>query len=171
MEIEAASVDWVVAVINRYSPQTRHAAGEEHLPFPALTALPPGPAASVNLPDLVDMAQRLWPVFGEVDQAARSHRLNELVRAAAISPSFKADGTLAWYTLSPMQVPFANCIATVLDLVIEDGWSRIGTCAGEDCLDVFVSRSGRGSRRIYCSSTCLNRGRVRAFRARQRYER
>ena len=48
----------------------------------------------------------------------------------------------------------------------EHSWLRVGTCAGDDCVDVYVDQDGRGARR-YCSATCLNRARVRAYRSRQ----
>ena len=46
------------------------------------------------------------------------------------------------------------------------GWERIGTCIGRDCVDVYIDQHGRSPRR-YCSVTCLNRGKVRAYRARK----
>lgn len=49
----------------------------------------------------------------------------------------------------------------------EHGWRRLGLCAGDDCQDVYLDEAGRGTRR-YCSATCLNRARVRAFRSRRR---
>jgi hypothetical protein len=41
------------------------------------------------------------------------------------------------------------------------GWSRLGICAGDDCLDGYLDEAGRRTRR-YCSVTCLSRARVRA---------
>ncbi|WP_460753600.1 CGNR zinc finger domain-containing protein [Nocardiopsis oceani] len=110
------------------------------------------------------VAERLWPVFGTDGDTQRARRLNDLAGTVGLAPRIRADGTLAWVGSSG---ELARCVVTLIESVVSHGWEASGTCAGDDCVDVFVRTSGRGSRR-YCSPTCLNRSRVRAYRARQR---
>jgi predicted RNA-binding Zn ribbon-like protein len=58
------------------------------------------------------------------------------------------------------------CAVSLAEMVTRQGWNRIGTCAGRDCVDVFIDDRGRTARR-YCSPSCLNRAKVRAYRARE----
>lgn len=145
----------LVVLVNEFSPQARAAAGEQDDPYPE----PP-----VAVEDPQALAERLWPVFGADDDAARARHLDALVAEVALTPRIGADGTLTWTGTDGV---LTGCVAALVDLVAAHGWTASGTCAADDCVDVFVRTSARGGRR-YCSPTCLNRGRVRAYRARQR---
>jgi hypothetical protein len=159
MNVEATPVEQMVAIINEYSPQTRAAAGEQASPFPEPPVVP-----DRDRQELVAVAEQLWPVFGTDDNAQRARLLNTFVRHVGLAPRLRADGTMAWVGSSG---ELTRCLITLLEIVASYGWSAISTCAGDDCVDVFVRTSGRGGRR-FCSTTCLNRNRVRAYRARQR---
>ena len=160
-------IPWVLQLVNSFASDPRAAAGEEHTPYPP----PPEPARSAGLtvPDLVGLADRIWPVFGAATDHDRAAALNALLDGATLAPRIHPDGSVGWTgpAVGPAAALPARCALALFDAVREHGWSRLGVCAGEDCVDVHLAASARGGRR-YCSATCLNRARVRAYRARQR---
>jgi predicted RNA-binding Zn ribbon-like protein len=122
--------------------------------------------------ELTAIAERLWPVFGAPTLNARVKHLNGLLLRTSLSPRFGEGGALEWTTRerSLGRRLLAGCTATLLELVNTHGWQRLRTCSADNCQDVYADTRGRGSRR-YCSHTCLNRTRVRAYRSRQRTSR
>ena len=167
VNVEPPSVPWLVHLINGYAPQPRHAAGEDRAPYPDLTSDPPGIEAMTKR-DLICIARRLWPVFGTVSDTERATLLNDLLEDAALSPRVDEHTTVSWTTSGVgARLLLAGCVVALLEATQAHGWQRLGTCAGDACVDVYVDEIGRGTRR-YCSTTCLNRARVRAYRSRQR---
>ena len=160
---------WLIELVNEYAPQTRTAAGEERDPYPNLSSHLDAPRiGTVTERRLVELAERLWLVFGGAAQSERVEQLNTLLRETALSPKLDDQGALGWTSRHRSQsaLLLAGCTATLLDLIGTLGWQRLGTCASDTCQDVYADLTGRGSRR-YCSHTCLNRTRVRAYRSRQ----
>ena len=168
--IPAVQLPWLVRLVNAYAPAPREAAGEDHDPYPDVMTDPPAPhIPGVAQQDLISVAHRLWLVFAAVSAAKRTAAFNEILDDAQLSPKVNERGELFWMTSRTDSEPLllAGCAATLLAATQEHSWRRVGTCAGDDCVDVYVDQDGRGARR-YCSATCLNRARVRAYRSRQR---
>lgn len=160
---------WLTELVNEYATETRLAAGEESDRYPDLSNHPGAPRIVTPAEQqLVEVAERLWPVFGAAALRERLEQLNVLLREAALSPKLDDQGAPSWTTRhrSPSALLLAGCTATLLELIRTHGWQRFGTCAADNCQDVYVDLTGRGSRR-YCSHSCLNRTRVRAYRSRQ----
>jgi hypothetical protein len=164
--LPAVRLDWLVDLVNEYGTQPRAVAGEAGQPFPTLIDAPP-PAAGLGSEELTALADRCWPVFAEPAPALRAALLNDELTAARLSPVATTGGDLLWLTghSSSLYVLAAGCASALLAAVTRFGWDRLGICACADCVDVFIDQRGR-TRRLYCSPTCLNRARVRAYRAR-----
>jgi|HubBroStandDraft_1064217.scaffolds.fasta_scaffold296635_2 predicted RNA-binding Zn ribbon-like protein len=163
----AVPVHWLVEVVNEYGHRPRAEAGESAHPYPALTQGRPPQAARLTEAELTALADRLWPVFGAPDPAARVTALNSLLSAAKLTPEIDGHGDQAWRTshTEAAQIIAAGCAVTLLDSVSRNGWHRLGICDGADCVDVYLDEHGRAPRR-YCSAGCLNRARIRAYRSR-----
>jgi len=166
--VAPVGVDWLVLLINGHAPQAQEAAGDDAVRperlDPDLLAL----AAEVRDDEKRRLAEDLWPVFAGPTLDQRVAALDDLLAVLELSPHADADGLLTWSTTldKPADLLSASCIVAVLVVVTTYGWTRLGACAGCDCVDVYVDRARRGARK-YCSATCLNRAKVRAFRARQ----
>jgi predicted RNA-binding Zn ribbon-like protein len=167
--VPAVPLSWLVRLVNEYAPAPREAAREDHDPYPEVMTDPRAP----HLPrmaqqDLISLAHRLWLLFAAVSEADRSAAFNDILHDAELSPKVNERGELFWMTSRTDSKPLllAGCAAALLAATQEHNWRRVGTCAGDDCMDVYVDEDGRGARR-YCSATCLNRARVRAYRSRQ----
>jgi hypothetical protein len=162
---------WLVSLINEYGLRPRAEAGESDAPYPDLTDLEPTLALAIDQTDRVLLAERLWPVFGEPSPTGKAAALNGLLAAASLTPVIGGDSDSSWFTghSQAREIIQAGCAVALLDAVRARGWSRLGTCAGDDCLDVYLAQEGRRPRR-YCSAACLNRSRIRAYRARRKRE-
>lgn len=165
--LPAVRVDWLVDLVNEYGTRPRAVAGEADQPFRGLSNSPQV-AAGLGHAELTSLADRLWPIFGEPAPAARAGLLNAELAAARLQPVTAAGGDLQWLTGhdSPLPALAAGCAICLLAAVDRLGWDRLGSCAGADCVDVYADQQGR-TRRRFCSAACLNRARVRAYRARQ----
>lgn len=161
-------LQWLVTFINDYAAQPRDTAGESGQPYPDLTGGEhPAVASQLDAIALAAIAGTLWPVFAATGTGQKAAALNRLLRDAGLTPSITPDGQLSWTTRHRAAAPVlaAGCAVALLGAVESVGWDRLGTCAGSDCVDVYIDRRGRTPRR-YCSPTCLNRARVRAYRTR-----
>jgi predicted RNA-binding Zn ribbon-like protein len=168
--VPTVSLPWLVELVNEYAPQPRAAAAEGDDPYPDLSVRPDAPALPrLGTRDLVEVAERLWPVFAAAKRRDGPRRLNTLLAACALSPRLDESGEPCWATKQRdgRALVLAGCTASLLRAVERYGWERLGICAGADCADVYIDLTGRGSRR-YCSHGCLNRARVRAYRSRER---
>jgi CGNR zinc finger len=168
--IPVVPLPWLVRLVNEYAPQPREASGEDHDPYPDAMTDPLAPRISrVSQADLICVADRLWLFFAAVSESERAALFNDMLHDAALSPQVNEHGELLWTTrhIDSRPLLLAGCAAALLAAAQEHNWRRLGTCAGDDCVDVYIDEAGRGARR-YCSATCLNRARVRAYRSRQR---
>lgn len=168
VSIESVDVEWLVLLINGYGPQAQQAAGADAVPAAAVDEDQPAVAARVTGADKRRLAGDLWSVFAAPEPDQRAAAFGELLAVSELSPHVGAAAELTWSTPrdDPAHVLVASCTLSLLDAITAHGWARLGTCAGCDCLDVYVDRAARGRPRRYCSPTCLNRAKVRAFRAR-----
>lgn len=166
--VPTVASEWLVLFVNGYSPQARAAAGDDAVPAEAADEAQCAPSALATAAEKEQLAGRLWQVFNGPARELQVEVLDALVVDSRLTPFVDAGGRLTW------NAPFesaagrlaAACTACLVDAVATLGWGRLGTCGGRDCLDVYLDRAGRAPRR-YCSPTCLNRAKVRAFRARR----
>lgn len=166
--VTPVSAEWLVVLVNAYSPQTVAAAGRDAVPTECADRAQPAIAARVTGAAKAHLGEALWPVFAGSPSGVRIEALDALLATASLSPRIDADGQMAWTT--PQKGPAgrltAACAVCLLDVVSTYGWARLGTCDGCDCADVYVDSARRAPRR-YCSTTCLNRSKIRAFRSRK----
>lgn len=164
---------WLVTFVNEYADQPRREAGESGQPFPGLTnGEHPTVAAQLSAAALAEIASALWTVFAAEGAAAKAAALNRLLSGADLTPAVTAEGQLRWTTghRTAAAILIAGCAIALLGAVESVGWEKLGTCAGSDCVDVYIDHRGPTPRR-YCSPTCLNRARVRAYRNRHQASR
>jgi CGNR zinc finger len=162
--VSRTSTTWLLRLVNGYTPAVRQVAGEADQPHPTLEPL------ELPLPDrddLTSIAEAHWQVFAESEPTRRAALLTELLEHSQLSPLITPAGQLEWTTRRQETAGrlAAACTVTLAEIVQDLGWDRIGICGGSDCIDAFVDEGGR-SHRIYCSTTCLNRAKIRAYRAR-----
>lgn len=168
--VPVVSPPWLVGLVNEYAQPAREAAGEEGDPYPDVMSDPIAPhLRRVARRDLITVAERLWLLFAAESDVERAALLNDMLDDAQLSPGVDEGAALVWRTrrVDAGGLLLAGCAALLLGVVQELGWDRLGMCAGYDCLDVYLDEAGRGTRR-FCSATCLNRSRIRAYRYRQR---
>jgi predicted RNA-binding Zn ribbon-like protein len=171
-------LDTLVDLVNGWGDPPRLEAGEQDCPYPPLDSMCGRlgvPADSRPRTDtaLVDVANRLYPVFAASDVATRVDTVNRLLAATNIQPVLSsADGRVeaSWAVADSGQAVLgAAAVALRRHLADHSGdraVDRLGLCEGRRCADVFVDASPGGHRR-FCSVTCQNRARVAAFRARR----
>jgi predicted RNA-binding Zn ribbon-like protein len=116
--------------------------------------------------------RRLW----QLDEDGLAEEVNAMLREASALPQLvRHDGwgyhvhaTAPEATLAErMSVEAAMALT---DVVRQGELDRLLVCDAEGCEDVLVDLSKNGSRR-YCSTSCLNRTNVAAFRARRAHAR
>lgn len=113
--------------------------------------------------------RRLWEL-GE-DELVR--QVNAMLRDAGALPQLVRHGEWPYHLhATPAHAPLADRMAVeaamaFVDVVRQGELDRLRVCEAADCRDVLVDLSKNRSRR-YCSTACLNRMNVSAFRARQR---
>lgn len=167
--VQPVRLDWLVLLVNAYAPQTRAVAGNDAVSVDRVR--PDQPAMAEGLPDGEKrrLAETLWPVFAGSNPDAQAAAFEKLLVTITASPHIGPDGTLTWTTPldQPADVLAASCIVSLLEAITAYGWARLGTCAGCDCVDVYLDSLARGKPRKFCSTTCSNRAKVRAFRSRQ----
>jgi predicted RNA-binding Zn ribbon-like protein len=153
---------------------------EAGLPAAATAALRAGrpDARDVTLPEareLAGFAMAFRVVFaavasGDVDTAAR--QLNELITVTGAHPRLDRHDGEPWHlhfhgTQDVLTTGWAAGCATGLAVVLgSELHGRIGVCTARRCDRVYVDTSRNGTRR-FCSTTCQNRVKAAAFRARQ----
>jgi predicted RNA-binding Zn ribbon-like protein len=143
----------------------------------ALTSANPGiqiPTAA-EAADLAVVAGRLRAVFdtvdrGDVDGAAT--RVNTLLAETGARPQLDRHDGEPWHmhfhaSTDSLADGWAAGCATGLAIVLgTEMYDRLGVCTAPRCDRVFVDVSRNGTRR-FCSTTCQNRVKAAAFRARQ----
>jgi predicted RNA-binding Zn ribbon-like protein len=99
--------------------------------------------------------------------------LNGILRATRALPQLVRHDDWEYHLhATPPEAPLADRMAVeaamaLVDVVRQQELERLRVCDAPDCDDLLVDQSKNRSRR-YCSSACLNRVNVAAFRARQR---
>jgi predicted RNA-binding Zn ribbon-like protein len=126
-----------------------------------------------DLDEVRGLRSELREVFAADAADSAAAALNRLLSRSEIRPQLSDHDGHTWHL--HVTAPEAGVVghlravsALGLSLVLaEHGWHRLGQCAEQTCVEVFVDTSKNTSRR-YCSEICANRANVRAFRARTR---
>lgn len=133
------------------------------------------PAAASEAADLAGTAAQLRAVFdavdaGQFDEAAG--RVNKLLTATGARPQLDRHDGEPWHlhfhgsTDSLAQGWAAGCATGLAVVLGTDSCDRLGVCTAPRCDRVYVDTSRNGTRR-FCSTSCQNRVKAAAFRARQ----
>lgn len=178
----ADALDAAVALANAFGTRERHGKpapdldddGKRETIFEALrlvTKLDP-PVGDAD--ELARGGQRLYAalallVDGELDQAAET--VNALLRATRAEPWLVRYGDEPWHLYfgdpgrETAERWLADLATAVAMLAGGDGLSRLRRCEAERCDLVFLDTTKPGTRR-FCSTSCQNRTKVAAYRAR-----
>jgi predicted RNA-binding Zn ribbon-like protein len=125
--------------------------------------------------ELADFAWALRLVFadvaaGRLDQAA--WQVNGLLASTGARPMLDKHDDEPWHlhfhgaTDSLVTGWEAGCATGLAVVLGSDLHGRLGVCTADRCDRVYVDTSKNGTRR-FCSTTCQNRVKAAAFRARQ----
>jgi predicted RNA-binding Zn ribbon-like protein len=125
--------------------------------------------------DLADTATRLRAVFAAVDAGmldVAASQVNVLLAATGARPQLDRHDGEPWHlhfhgsTDSIAQGWAAGCATGLAVVLGTDMYDRLGVCTAPRCDRVYVDVSRNGTRR-FCSTSCQNRVKAAAFRARQ----
>ena len=133
------------------------------------------PVTAEAAADLAGTAADLRAVFdavgrGDLDAAAR--QVNALLAGTGAHPQLDRHDGEPWHlhfhgrTDSVAQGWAAGCATGLAVVLGTDLYDRLGVCTAPRCDRVYVDISRNGTRR-FCSTSCQNRVKAAAFRARQ----
>jgi predicted RNA-binding Zn ribbon-like protein len=131
---------------------------------------PPGTREREQLADLRRLLRRIVEVVAAGDSVPRTdvERLNRVLRATRLTRELAPDGV----RLVPQRRDWAwvlGELAAALAELLGGETARLKVCDNRDCRFAFVDSSKNRARRWCSHTTCGNRHKVRAFRARRRY--
>jgi predicted RNA-binding Zn ribbon-like protein len=135
-----------------------------------------GEALRASNRDLVEVRRirdDLRAAFTAANEDAAVRALNAILTASTAKPQFvRANGkwVVRWVGGRVFDVLAAQTAMSLLEAIRDDGWDRLGICAGAPCCCVFVDRSKNRSRR-FCSDLCADRVAQSLHRARVRQTR
>jgi predicted RNA-binding Zn ribbon-like protein len=175
--VTPAPLAFVVEVINTWGSIPREVAGEQQTPYPSLRDLAQehgfrldSVTDGLSGKNVVQTADALYRLFDTSDAAVLVDRVNEVLDLSEVRPALTRAGDRiaeGWITNEPGRLLAACTLAIHHHLLAWGDGHRLGLCEGVRCADVYVDSSSAGRRR-FCSTTCQNRSRVAAFRARRR---
>lgn len=176
-EVHPLPIPVLVHIVNEWGDAPRIEAHEGASPYPSVENLrAENPGLWSHFPDLderslIETANLIHPVFASTSGAEFAQRLSALIALAEMTPALTSDSWRVeetWNTTRPDRALLAGATLALIDrLRREPDASRLGTCTGDACVDVYVDQSPTG-RRQYCSLTCQTRARTRAYRAGKR---
>ncbi|MBO0747525.1 MAG: CGNR zinc finger domain-containing protein [Acidimicrobiaceae bacterium] len=111
----------------------------------------------------------LW----ELEESGVVTLVNEILRECRALPQLVSHEAWPYHLhATPPDAPLAERVSVdsamaVVDVVRQGELGRLRVCEADDCTNVLVDLSKNRSRR-YCSTACLNRVTVAAYRTRQR---
>ncbi len=113
----------------------------------------------------------LREVIESPDEATASQRLNLILSEHDAQPRLSVHNGEAHFHFEPIDSDMCSWLGAttamgLASVMVEHGMDRFGSCAANDCDDVYVDASRNRSRR-HCSSTCSTREAVSAYRKRQ----
>lgn len=106
------------------------------------------------------------------DRESAVELVNQMLSEARAVPRLVRHDRLDWHIHAIEQDEplerrvLVETAMAMIDVIRADEFSRLATCAADDCEDVVLDLSRNRSRR-FCSTTCGNREAVAAYRARQ----
>lgn len=125
--------------------------------------------------DLAETAAQLRVVFAAVDAGdvdAAASQVNTLLAATGARPQLDRHDGEPWHlhfhgrTDTLAQGWAAGCATGLAVVLGTELYNRLGVCTAPRCDRVYVDVSRNGTRR-FCSTSCQNRVKAAAFRARQ----
>ncbi|MGB4779717.1 CGNR zinc finger domain-containing protein [Microbacterium sp.] len=174
VEVHPLPIPLLVYIVNEWGDAPRFEAHEGTKPYPTAESLRvESPVFWEHFPPfdeqtLVDTANLIHPVFASTTGSECAQQLNTLIVESGMAPALSSDQWTVhevWNSDRPERALLAGATLALIDhLRHEPDASRLGTCVGDACVDVYVDQSPAG-RRQYCSLTCQNRARTRAYRA------
>lgn len=165
--VEPAAMEDVVGFVNAWAPEALETAGtpptDPRIAEGRRTHRIPGATEA----EQERLATRLHEVFRGDTAVDRRSALNGLLDDVSLSPGVGAHGQ-EWRVANESDMGLAGLIAALWDHAASDmDLARLGTCAGERCIDAYHDATHAHTRR-FCSLTCQNRAKVAAYRRRQR---
>ena len=127
---------------------------------------------AADVEEIKGYRERIRAVFF-ADEDGSIRLLNELLSEVAATPQISNHDGHPWHLhYSAEDAPISHRVASgaamgLAVLIVEKGHDRLGVCASDDCLDVFVDTSKNKSKR-YCNQTCCTKVNVAAHRARKK---
>jgi predicted RNA-binding Zn ribbon-like protein len=133
---------------------------------------PPSRLTMADVTSMQAVRSDVRKVFEAADESSAAKVINDLIRDAKTSP-YLTDHDGHWHMhYTSMNAPIADRIGAICGMVLAAvveryGIERLGTCAADNCGDVFIDTSRNRSKR-FCDDTCSSRTNVAAYRARHR---
>lgn len=133
------------------------------------------PVGDADARHIAELAGRLRAVIEEIDDGdvdAAARHLNELLRETDARPTLSRHDGEPWHLHfhaadAPVAAGWVAPMATGLAVLVSSpSVERLGLCTAPDCDRAYVDTSRNGTRR-FCSTTCQNRVKTAAFRARR----
>jgi hypothetical protein len=189
--VEPVELEFLVAFVNEYAAEPRlvdeNTDHSSYLDLAKLAATAPvalglvtGAGMTNNPQPLTGLADRLYEVFAKAQAEPESavETVNALLRQSGAAPhlSWGEDGSVADWRLAAapksedrvIRTLQAACALALYQWVIGKGsLDRLGVCDAHRCADAYIDFTQATSRR-YCSTSCGNRAKVAAHRARAR---
>ena len=175
--LQPLPVAFLVLLVNNWGDAPRASSNQSDHPYPTMDRLRekfPEYAPWVEGVDeatMVETANLVYPVYAASTGGDCAERLNDLVAQSGLAPMLGAEDWQireVWRATRPGRELMAAAALTMIEQMRADpDASRLGTCAGDDCTDVYVDHS-RAGRRSFCCVGCQNRARSRAYRARKK---
>jgi predicted RNA-binding Zn ribbon-like protein len=174
-----------VSLVNALTPGESHGRayqrpGGDELPAAVTAALRSGGSrapdvSSFEAAELAAVATKLRAVFDSVsrnDLDGAAWLVNDLLAATGARPQLDRHDGEPWHlhfhassdTLAPGWA--AGCATGLAVVLGTELYDRLGVCTAPRCDRVYVDVSRNGTRR-FCSTSCQNRVKAAAFRARQ----
>jgi predicted RNA-binding Zn ribbon-like protein len=138
--------------------------------------------ARLDIADLIPLRTVQLELGSLVDASAAGdgaqvvHRLNDMLGRHPIRPRVSGHDETSWHlhvnddNASVAETLISECLLGLAILVTEQGATRLGRCAADNCNNAFVDTSANSSRR-FCSTRCSTRTNVAALRRRQQLNR
>ena len=163
-------IDDVVDLVNSYSSPTRSVAGEMGHDLPQRSVSGRWGTAAVTDADLIAVANRWFEVFAALPDLDRVETVlnsafeefGAVVRAHSDSHTLRSTVALRAGVTEAERL-LVDGYLRLLEWLSTSNARALGTCAADNCVDVFCDRSPRKNR-SYCSPLCQTRERVRRHR-------
>lgn len=169
IDVSAAPLELVVAVVNGWSERIRETAGIADQPHPSLAEILDQHSWVMPLVgdgQLRPFADVMHVVFAGDSIPVRLAVVNQEIERLAPMPVLTQAGQ-QWLVAEEWSALEASLVLAIVEHVPTDPeLLRLGACTARRCVDAYVDTTQAVTRR-YCSLTCQNR--TKATRRRQRH--